>query len=180
MDDSIERRLRDIIDRQEIVECLLRYCRGVDRMDRDLMLSAYHPDAIDDHGLVVMGRKEFVDWALAYHREYQHSTQHAISNVTVEFDGYSAHVESYFTFWADNREKPNQLAYGRYVDRFDKRDGRWAIAARVCITEAVFQVDDFPLTPEGRALLRSNGMPRRDRLDVSYERPLTVPRRRLT
>jgi hypothetical protein len=179
MDTSIEKRLQEIVDRQDIVDCLLRYCRGVDRMDRDLMLSAYHSDAIDDHGMVVMGREAFVDWAFAYHHEYQYSTQHAVSNVTVEFDGDTAHVESYFTFWADNRKKANQLAYGRYVDRFEKRDGRWAIAARVCITEAVFQLDDFPLTPEGKALLQSNGVTRRDQKDLSYERPLTAPRPRL-
>ncbi|WP_221890845.1 nuclear transport factor 2 family protein [Microbispora sp. KK1-11] len=34
-------------DQQEIHEVVLRYCRGVDRLDMDLVRSAYHPDAID-------------------------------------------------------------------------------------------------------------------------------------
>jgi len=31
-------------------EAALRYCRGVDRLDAGLMLSAYHDGATDDHG----------------------------------------------------------------------------------------------------------------------------------
>jgi hypothetical protein len=34
----------------------MRYSRGIDRLDRDMLLSAYHPDAIDDHGMFV-GRR---------------------------------------------------------------------------------------------------------------------------
>ena len=37
--------------RDEIRELLTRYCRGVDRMDAELIASAYHPDAIDEHGM---------------------------------------------------------------------------------------------------------------------------------
>ena len=37
-------------DRHEIQECLFRYVRGVDRRNWDLVRSAYHPDAYDDHG----------------------------------------------------------------------------------------------------------------------------------
>jgi hypothetical protein len=28
---------------------LVRYCREFDRLDREMLLSAYHLDAIDDH-----------------------------------------------------------------------------------------------------------------------------------
>ena len=42
--------IKHLIDRQAILDCLTRYCRGMDRFDRALVLSAYHPDAIDDHG----------------------------------------------------------------------------------------------------------------------------------
>jgi hypothetical protein len=46
----------DTVDPQEVAaqltirETLVRYCRGVDRVDRKMPLSAYHLDAIDDHG----------------------------------------------------------------------------------------------------------------------------------
>ena len=37
-------------DRREIEDCLLRYVRGVDRKNWELVRAAYHPDAHDDHG----------------------------------------------------------------------------------------------------------------------------------
>ena len=59
--------VRALQDRQEIHNCIIRYSRGVDRLDRELLLSVYHPDAIDDHGMFVGGPEEFADWALAMH-----------------------------------------------------------------------------------------------------------------
>lgn len=44
---AMETRLRLLEDRQAIHEVILRYCRGVDRSDPDLILSAFHDDAID-------------------------------------------------------------------------------------------------------------------------------------
>ena len=42
--------LQMLIDEAAIKKVHLRYCRGIDRMDWDLIRSCYHPDAIDDHG----------------------------------------------------------------------------------------------------------------------------------
>jgi len=36
---------------EAIRQAALRYCRGVDRLDPELMLSAYHDGATDDHGI---------------------------------------------------------------------------------------------------------------------------------
>ena len=69
--------IQNLIDRHD---CLVRYCRGVDRLDRELVLSAYHPDAIDDHGAFVGTREEFVDWAFALHEKGQISTHHRLTN----------------------------------------------------------------------------------------------------
>ncbi|MER2157629.1 nuclear transport factor 2 family protein, partial [Rhodococcus sp. (in: high G+C Gram-positive bacteria)] len=42
----MDRALQDLIDKQAIREVVLTYCRGIDRLDFDLVRSAYHPDAI--------------------------------------------------------------------------------------------------------------------------------------
>ena len=39
--------LRELLDRQAITDCIHRYCRGVDRMDREATCSAYHPDGVN-------------------------------------------------------------------------------------------------------------------------------------
>jgi len=50
LDEELLAFVREMKDRQEIMDCLHRYTRGVDRFDRELMLSSYPPDARDEHG----------------------------------------------------------------------------------------------------------------------------------
>ena len=97
-------RLQELLDRQDILDCVHRYCRAVDRFDRELLLSVYHPDAIDDHGLFVGGREAFADWAFGYHSLYQNATHHVVTNHTCELDGDVAHAETYWIFSGANRD----------------------------------------------------------------------------
>lgn len=174
MDSTLENRLQELLDRQSILDCVHRYCRGVDRFDRELVLSVYHPDAIDDHGEFVGGPEAFVDWAFAYHLQHQISHHHMILNHSCEIDGDVAHSESYWIFAAENHVKPNTLAVGRYIDRMEKRAGHWRIAARICLTESVNDINPMDLPEEARDNLTEYGPSARDKTDVSYERPLII------
>jgi hypothetical protein len=118
MNDQMMAKLQELIDRQEINDCLLRYARGVDRLDMELALSAYHPDAVDDHGIVTLRAPDFLNFAFPMQRDNYPSYIHMLGNVTIELDGDTAHVESYYMFLA-TVEGPGILGYGRYVDRFE-------------------------------------------------------------
>ncbi len=48
--------------RQDISDCLTRFSRGMDRFDRDLFLSAFHPDATIAAGDFVGGPEALYDW----------------------------------------------------------------------------------------------------------------------
>ena len=159
-------------DRHEIRACLLRYTRGVDRHDRELMLSAYHPDAIDEHGVAKGKAADFCDWAIGWHGEFQHQHQHIINNTVIELDRDTAHAETYYTFFGDNREGPPTLAFGRYVDRFERREGEWRIAHRVCVNQYAGAFTAVETPPEYLAMMQSTGPNTRDRGDISYDRPL--------
>ncbi|MBB5698618.1 nuclear transport factor 2 family protein [Sphingomonas yantingensis] len=179
MDTSLEATVRELADRQQIEAALLRYCRGVDRRDKALMLSAYHPDAIDDHGVVVLEAEAFCDWAIEFHDTHNGVTHHAISNLTIDLDGDTAHSECYYTYMGTVPGGPTQLCFGRYVDRHERREGRWAIAARLCFNESVNEISPATLPEDYRRLLTSNGPQTLDRNDASYWRPLTIdPARR--
>jgi ketosteroid isomerase-like protein len=181
LDDRLERQLRELIDRQAIHDVILRYCRGVDRLDRELVLSAYHPDAIDDHGIFVGGPEAFADYFSAFHGSQQTATQHIITNHTCELDGDTAHCETYWLFAAMNREGPAlSLGGGRYIDRMERRGGRWAIAQRKCLYDWQGVPGDYALTPEQIAKMLGAGPATRDRSDPSYERPLRVDPRRIS
>lgn len=163
--------IRDQKDRFEIEQCLLRYTRGVDRFDRELMQSAYHSDGWDQHGVSGGNAETFCAWAIGWHGNAQRSHHHNISNTTIDLDGDMAHVETYYLFVGDNREGPPTLSYGRYIDRFEKRGGRWGIAHRVCAIEysGFFGETQTPEDVRARICL---GPCARDRSDLSYHRPL--------
>ena len=168
--------VREQKDRFDIQQCLLRYTRGVDRHDRELMLSAYWPDAFDEHGVAEGHAADFVDWAIGWHGEYQSKHQHVIANHSVELDGDTAHGETYYVFWGENRMGPPTLAFGRYIDRFEKRDGEWRIAHRVCVNEKAGLFMENRLPEDAERLLYKSGPNRRDKGDISYIRPLTRER----
>jgi ketosteroid isomerase-like protein len=185
--DELERAVVELQDRQAIHDLLMRYSRGVDRLDRELLVSCYHPDAIDDHGVFVGGPEEFADWAIAMHTATHLSHQHCVLNYTVDLDGDVGHTESYYMFAGMNREgTPLAVSGGRYVDRLEKRDGRWAIVARVCVRDWA-PLAEVPESLDASAmtvvkgldattvdLMRSGAQPARDRSDVSYARPLRI------
>lgn len=185
--EELERTVAELKDRQAIHDCLMTYSRGIDRLDRELLLSVYHDDAIDDHGVFVGTPEEFVDWAFAMHRSTHLSHQHCILNYTVDLQGDVAHTETYYMFVGLNRTgTPLTMSGGRYIDRLEKRDGRWAIAARVCVrdwaplTEIPESLDQAAMTvvkglsEEIKELMRTGAQPARDRSDASYDRPLTI------
>jgi hypothetical protein len=45
-----EAELRTLLDRAQIHDALMRYSRGVDRGDGELVMSVFHPDATLDMG----------------------------------------------------------------------------------------------------------------------------------
>ncbi|WP_261574381.1 nuclear transport factor 2 family protein [Frankia gtarii] len=184
---ELERAVRELRDRQAIHDCLMTYSRGIDRLDRELLLSVYHPDAIDDHGVFVGSPEEFADWAIAMHSATHLSHQHCVLNYTVDLDGDVAHTETYYMFVGMNRAgAPLAMSGGRYIDRFEQRNGRWAIAARVCVRDWA-PLDVVPQDLDASALaavkgldegvialMRSGAQCRRDRADASYLRPLRI------
>ncbi len=177
MDPTMEKKLRETIDRQDILQVLQRYGRGLDRLDVEMARSVYFEDAIDDHGNFIGYRDDFIEWAnessllfVAHH--------HGIMNHYCELDGDDAYTETYYLFTGVRSAPPHLLTMGRYIDHFQRRKGEWRIANRVKIHEGAFDLHDStarlpsnpPYGPEHDQLAT------RDRRDASYRRP-PVPRR---
>jgi len=169
----MQARLKALVDRQDISDALIRFARGMDRFDRDLFLSAFHEDAVIDAGPYVGGAAGLYDWASGLHEAGQFATQHNLLNQTVDLDGDSAHVETYYLFAGRNRDESVWVAGGRYINRFDKRDDQWRIAMHCNAIEwsSVLQGAGNPFA--GLPDLLVNGEARRDAQDLSYRRPLT-------
>jgi hypothetical protein len=117
---------------------------------------------------------------IGFHSRAQHTTQHIITNHVCDLDGDVAHTETYWMFAAMNVDgAPLTLSGGRYIDRFERRDGRWAIALRKVTSDWYGKPGEAFLSPKGRAALNGGVHASRDRSDTSYERPLSFDASRL-
>ena len=153
--------LQALLDKQAIYEVLARYCRGVDRGDHELVLSAFHPDAVSDHGKPVTPEQRASGATAAA----WDGMMHLLTNVLIELDGDQAYVECYFLSAAivpGDGQRATRIRSGRYLDRFERRKGEWRIAHRVLVDEWSRLDPIQDLTPE-RARLG-----RRDKDDLVY------------
>ena len=135
---SSEQALADLIASQQIKDVILKYARGIDRMDFDLVRSCYHEDAYDDHGAFGGSVEEFIDAAKQFLARWT-ATQHFMGNMLVEVDGDLARAETYAVAYHrredDEGNGKDDVLGIRYVDRFECRNGEWKIAYRVVSTE---------------------------------------------
>ncbi len=165
-------RLELLLDKQEILECLTRFSRGMDRFDRDLYLSAFHEDAVMAAGPFVGSAGDCYDWAMPMHEAGQEATHHNLLNVTYDIRNNTAHTECYYLFVGRNRDDSNWIAGGRYIDRLERRDGQWRIAMRTNAIEWSGMVPTMPLPFGEIPDIHGNGAPARSKDDPSYMRPL--------
>jgi len=112
------------------------YCHAVDRRDYALLLSLYHEDAYDNHAPFFTGTaKEYVAWLPGMLAHWS-ATSHSISNALYVIDG--DHAEGELLTRAYHRTADNQreiIGYGRYVDRYEKREGIWKFSYRALVMD---------------------------------------------
>ena len=159
-----------LLDRQAIRDVVLRYCRGIDRLDLELVRDCYHPDATDEHGTFRGTRDEYVDWVGGVLGRFT-GTMHLVANQLVELDGDIARSETYGVAYhhgdPPDDHRRNFTTGFRYVDRFERRDGEWRIATRVAVREWTHTV-----TAEQQVIIppeRDGRRGQRDRTDAVYE-----------
>ena len=135
-----------LADREAIREVAAAYARGVDRLDVDLMKSAYWPDATDDHGRFVGNGWEFAERVVGTHGRWA-ATMHCTMNHAIEFDDADhARGEVYnITYLVPPDGGPWSVWLGRYLDRYEQRDDEWRIVHRVCVHEATTTIEHAPM-----------------------------------
>src|SRR5688572_6501673 len=130
---------REWADREAIRDCLYRYCRGIDRLDVELMLSAYWPDATDEHGnFLANSAQEFVDHAVPILQSIDLTT-HSLSNILIDVQGETAFVESYVQAFHRMRRpdgsRYDHISASRFIDRMERRNDEWRIKRRVVVRD---------------------------------------------
>jgi hypothetical protein len=159
-------RLRLVVAREEIRDCLTRLARGLDRHDVDLIASSFHEDAFV-HDPAFSSVTDFATWANAHHRHRWVAHQHFQTNETIAFTAVAvAHSETYCVLLGRRECGDVDMTAARFVDRFERREGRWAIAERVTILESTGVIDSGGAGQQALLALYEKGS--RDPDDPSY------------
>jgi ketosteroid isomerase-like protein len=171
-----DRKLDELLHRQEIEAVILRLARATDRRDRAAIRACYHADAFDDHGAFQGGPAEFAEWVPQVLAMFA-ATQHFLAPPRIEIEGDVAHCETYCTAHHvtpdDDPEGARDSVMGlRYLDRFEfrpdstppaphgadpvslsRRPKVWRIARRTCVWDYTYMVPashKWPLGPAFR------------------------------
>lgn len=168
--EELERRIRLLIDKEEIRELLSVHARALDRHDSDDLRETYHYDAWESHGAFRGPARDFASRSGDEHAAFCKSHLHHLSNHTIDVEGDRAHVETYFLAGLLRKDGITEMVGGRYIDRLERREGRWAIAERACIVEwnGELRATSSPFDKE--SFLQG----RWDDQDLSYQRPLRL------
>ncbi|MCC7411426.1 MAG: nuclear transport factor 2 family protein [Gammaproteobacteria bacterium] len=127
------RQVEELTAREAIRDCIQRFCRALDRLDRELLASVFHADAQLDYGSIYRGGVEgFVEVAMQFQGAMR-DTHHQVGNVLIEIHADEARAESYVHAHHVIAQSDGlmELTVGaRYLDRFERRGGQWRIAFR--------------------------------------------------
>ncbi|WP_197687505.1 nuclear transport factor 2 family protein [Mycobacterium sp. MS1601] len=157
-----------MVDRAEILDVLTRYTRGLDRVEMDLVRSAFHDDAwVEFPEDVYRGPATGFCNFLAKEMTLFVRTRHHLGNILIEFEGDVAFVETYLNadHEATSYHKWNGAfvtLWARYTDRFEKRNGVWKIAHRTLLIDWMRKDDD----PSGWYKIPEAQMGKRDGTDL--------------
>jgi|JI10StandDraft_1071094.scaffolds.fasta_scaffold10175_9 ketosteroid isomerase-like protein len=163
---SSEERIARMLDKEDIREALLHYTRGIDRHDVSIMTKAYHADATDDHGEYNGTAAGFIEYANRVHSDGFFAHQHYVGNHTIELDGDTARTETYFLASLRRDDGATMLCGGRYIDKFERRDGKWAIAHRTSMLEWAGDLVNSTFTSK----FETDSRAKWDHTDLSYQR----------
>jgi SnoaL-like domain len=172
-----------LLAERDVKNVVLRYCRGVDRMDLAMVRSCYHPDADDHHGNFAGGVDQALRWVWEVLATYS-STVHLVANMLVEIDPDApdrARCESYgiaLHFDGGEGGRRGQSIGFRWIDDLEQRVSaggmiEWRFSRRVATTEWIqrYAPDEFSTIPD--KFLTG----RRDHDDPVYQRvaPVATP-----
>ena len=165
----------ELADREAIRDCLFRYCRAIDRMDEELLLSVYWEDATDEHGgFIARSPQEVVENTFPFIRAKMERTIHSVHNVLIRIDGNTAYVETQIRavhriMHADGHFY-DRMSWSRFLDRMRRRDDEWRIQHRVVVRDWFREFPDSCEWAEG-AMGKELGFGKDRPLDIGQRMP---------
>ena len=164
---------QEFADREAIRACLYNFCRGVDRVDMELVRSSFWPDATTEYGnFDSTSAQDFLEKALAVLQSLD-MAYHDLGNIIIDIRGDAAYVESYVRAIQRIPKADGGLydyvSASRYLDYMERRDDEWRIKHRIIVRDWFREFPDSFKWEDG-AFPKSAG--------YGKARPLTVGQRK--
>jgi hypothetical protein len=145
--------LETLLAKQDISEVLISYAIGIDRGDAEALGNVFWPDAECNYGTYSGPPGQFVAHVMKSIPLFN-MTMHSITNIFIEIAGTHARSQAYFNAYHGFADAPPIFVGGRYLDRFENRDGQWRIAYRRFVLDwhaGAKSDEDFPVAASRRA-----------------------------
>ena len=159
-------------DRQDILDCIQGESRARDRQDVEAIAACWWEDGVDEHGPSTTKAPDYPAKANLGHSNNFNMTSHNITNHVCDLQGDVAYCESYVIgglFFLDG--KTTTIAFGRYIDQLEKRNGEWRIVTRRCTIEMSADTDGtWVYSKNVKGFLKALW----SKDDPSYERPIVA------
>ena len=149
-------------DELAIARQIYNYCRAVDRLDVPLGHAVFHEDSHADFPSYQGPGRGWIDAVCVAHLDFLHHS-HQVTNIVIDVAGDRAGSEAYVTAnlrQMDGERLINRMFSARYIDRWSKRSGHWAIDRRDCVVDFSELRDVTSLGEDARSA--------RDHSDPSY------------
>ncbi len=129
--------VEDAVAKQALHDLVVTYARGVDRGDEALLASVFHPNADVVTGVIDGKGPDYARDVVAMVRGNLRSCFHSVANEYYEVSGSKAVGECYVLahMITAGEGAEETLTGGRYLDRYERRDGTWKIAHRTFVQD---------------------------------------------
>lgn len=124
--------MQELLAKQACYELAALYSRGLDRLDSALLESVFFEDAWCEYGFYNGPPGPFIEFALQALGDHA-ANHHMLGQVLIEVNGNEAFGEVYFNAYhklPSEQGFQDMIIAGRYIDRYECRDGVWKITYR--------------------------------------------------
>jgi len=148
--------------KQDIHDLIMAQARATDRRDEVLLKSLWHAGATVDVGGFFTGpAPEYCEFVLQATAELKRM-YHSVANEWSRVEGDTAVAESYVIAFTTSGEETaeessdmDELTGGRYLDRFERRDGVWKFTHRSYVLDWTMRQPSTDLSDEPDSMYAS-------------------------
>jgi hypothetical protein len=137
----MDKKVADLLDRDEIRRLQERYFRGTDRHDLELMKDCFWPEAEAEYGLWRGLAIELPAFSSPMLKSLYVNTTHLMAQCQADITGDIASSETYCMACHHLADQGSQatvdIMWCRYIDRLEKREGEWRIAHRLFVVDQI-------------------------------------------